>query len=76
MAVDKLALYSNALTLLGQRSLSSLTEDRDVRYLLDGAYDLDAMTRDDMNLELLRVWGEQTDGSKRKTIVFVTHSII
>jgi NitT/TauT family transport system ATP-binding protein len=34
---------------------------------------LDAMTRDEMNLELLRVWGE---GSReRKTIVFVTHSI-
>jgi NitT/TauT family transport system ATP-binding protein len=37
---------------------------------------LDAMTRDEMNLELLRVWGEQTDGGdQRKTIVFVTHSI-
>ena len=34
---------------------------------------LDAMTRDEMNLELLRVWGE---GSReRKTIVFVTHSL-
>jgi NitT/TauT family transport system ATP-binding protein len=34
---------------------------------------LDAMTRDEMNLELLRVWGESA--SARKTIVFVTHSI-
>ena len=34
---------------------------------------LDAMTRDEMNLELLRVWGEA--GGQRKTIVFVTHSI-
>jgi NitT/TauT family transport system ATP-binding protein len=34
---------------------------------------LDAMTRDDLNLELLRVWGES--GRDRKTIVFVTHSI-
>ena len=34
---------------------------------------LDAMTRDELNLELLRVCGE---GSRqRKTIVFVTHSI-
>jgi len=37
---------------------------------------LDAMTRDDMNLELLRVWGETAGGAgPRKTIVFVTHSI-
>jgi len=39
---------------------------------------LDAMTRDEMNLELLRIWGEHAggDGShERKTIVFVTHSI-
>ncbi len=34
---------------------------------------LDAMTRDELNLELLRVWGES--GHERKTIVFVTHSI-
>jgi NitT/TauT family transport system ATP-binding protein len=39
---------------------------------------LDALTRDDMNLELLRVWGEASggaSGSGRKTILFVTHSI-
>jgi len=36
---------------------------------------LDAMTRDEMNLELLRVWGEARDGEPRKTILFVTHSI-
>jgi NitT/TauT family transport system ATP-binding protein len=35
---------------------------------------LDALTRDEMNLELLRVWGED-EGAARKTIVFVTHSI-
>jgi NitT/TauT family transport system ATP-binding protein len=35
---------------------------------------LDAMTRDEMNVELLRVWGE-TAAAGRKTIVFVTHSI-
>ncbi len=34
---------------------------------------LDALTRDELNLELLRVWGEE--GGDRKTIVFVTHSI-
>jgi NitT/TauT family transport system ATP-binding protein len=31
------------------------------------------MTRDDMNLELLRVWGESAE--TRKTVLFVTHSI-
>jgi NitT/TauT family transport system ATP-binding protein len=39
---------------------------------------LDAMTRDEMNLELLRVWGEGGSGAvgrDSKTILFVTHSI-
>jgi NitT/TauT family transport system ATP-binding protein len=40
---------------------------------------LDALTRDELNLELLRVWGEtrpaEPAGGERKTIVFVTHSI-
>jgi NitT/TauT family transport system ATP-binding protein len=31
---------------------------------------LDAMTRDEMNLELLRVWERD-----RKTVIFITHSI-
>jgi len=31
---------------------------------------LDAMTRENMNLELMRVWSEE-----RKTVVFITHSI-
>ena len=37
---------------------------------------LDAMTRDEMNVELLRVWGEAggREGA-RKTVLFVTHSI-
>ena len=34
---------------------------------------LDAMTRDEMNVELLRVWGEPA--TARKTVLFVTHSI-
>jgi len=31
---------------------------------------LDAMTRDQMNLELVRIWGRS-----RKTVIFITHSI-
>jgi NitT/TauT family transport system ATP-binding protein len=42
---------------------------------------LDAMTRDEMNVELLRVWdagdgaGATRTSASRKTVVFVTHSI-
>jgi NitT/TauT family transport system ATP-binding protein len=37
---------------------------------------LDAMTRDDMALELLRIWGERDLArEQRKTVLFVTHSI-
>jgi NitT/TauT family transport system ATP-binding protein len=36
---------------------------------------LDAITRDEMNVELLRIWGESGRGTERKTILFVTHSI-
>ncbi len=37
---------------------------------------LDAMTRDEMNGELLRVWGEAGGAEgRRKTVMFVTHSI-
>jgi len=43
---------------------------------------LDAMTRDEMNAELLRIWGDAaparsgtSERRERKTIVFVTHSI-
>ena len=37
---------------------------------------LDAITRDDMALELLRIWGERDlPREARKTVLFVTHSI-
>jgi NitT/TauT family transport system ATP-binding protein len=37
---------------------------------------LEAMTRDDMALELLRIWGERDLAREaRKTVLFVTHSI-
>jgi hypothetical protein len=39
MALDKFALYNNALLLIGQRELDSVTEDRPPRHCLDSAYD-------------------------------------
>jgi NitT/TauT family transport system ATP-binding protein len=36
---------------------------------------LDAMTRDDLNVELARLWQAQADKEVRRTVVFVTHSI-
>lgn len=41
--MDKLALYNDALLLIGQRQLASLTEDREPRYRLDGAFSRDAV---------------------------------
>jgi len=43
MATDQLSLYNNALTIIGQRALTSLTEDREPRYLLDNAYNFGAI---------------------------------
>jgi len=51
MAISQLTLYNNALLMLGQRSLASLTEAREPRYALDEAYGLDAV---DYCLELVR----------------------
>ena len=36
---SKLEIYNNALLILGERKLSSLTEDVEPRYVLDDAYD-------------------------------------
>ena len=43
MAIDKLSLYNNALLLLGQAGIDSLTDNRTARQHLDRAYDLDAV---------------------------------
>lgn len=51
MAFDKLSLYNDALLLLGQRQLASLSEPREPRYRLDGAYDRGAV---DFCLELVQ----------------------
>src|SRR5467141_399995 len=36
---------------------------------------LDAQTREIMQDELLKIWGEQVEPARRKTVLFVTHSI-
>jgi hypothetical protein len=43
MALDKLGIYNNALQLIGERKLSSISENREPRRLLDSAYDFGAV---------------------------------
>jgi hypothetical protein len=43
MAIDKLAVYNDALLLIGERKLASLTENREPRRLLDSAFDFGAV---------------------------------
>jgi hypothetical protein len=43
MALDKLKVYNNALILVGERTLTSLTENREPRRLLDSSFDFDAI---------------------------------
>jgi NitT/TauT family transport system ATP-binding protein len=48
----------------------ALIQDPDLLLMDEPFSALDAMTRDEMNLELLRIWERD-----RKTVIFVTHSI-
>ena len=43
MAIDKLSVYNNALILIGERTLTALTENREPRRLLDSSFDFDAI---------------------------------
>lgn len=45
MAVSQLSLYNGALTILGERKLSSLTENRETQYKLTDIWDNDAVKR-------------------------------
>jgi hypothetical protein len=51
MVIDKLAIYNNALLLLGERTLATVTENREPRRLLDHAYDFGAV---DYCLEIVK----------------------
>lgn len=42
MAIDQLGIYNDALLILGERRLASLTEDREVRHRLDTIWAYDA----------------------------------
>ena len=43
MAMDQLGLYNEALTIIGQRELATLTEDRAPRHRLDSVYGREAV---------------------------------
>lgn len=43
MTISQLALYNNALRLIGERELADLTEAREPRFRLDGVWDLGAV---------------------------------
>lgn len=43
MAIDKLELYNNALQLVGQRRLTSVTDNENTRHYLDAAYNAQAV---------------------------------
>lgn len=51
MAIDQLSVYNNALRIIGERKLASLTEDRPPRHYLDDAWDFGAV---DFCLELVK----------------------
>jgi hypothetical protein len=51
MAIDQLSIYNNALFLLGERKLATITETRKPRYDLDTIYDLGAV---DYCLEIIK----------------------
>ena len=43
MALDKVGIYNDALILLGERRLSSISEAREPRYNLDAIWDIGAV---------------------------------
>lgn len=43
MALDKVSLYNDALLLIGERKLSSISEAREPRYILDSIWDIGAV---------------------------------
>jgi NitT/TauT family transport system ATP-binding protein len=53
----------------------TLANDPEILLLDEPFASVDAQTRELLQEELLRVWGEELPTSKRKLVVFVTHSI-
>jgi NitT/TauT family transport system ATP-binding protein len=52
-----------------------LANDPEILLLDEPFASVDAQTRELLQEELLKVWGEELPTSKRKLVVFVTHSI-
>jgi NitT/TauT family transport system ATP-binding protein len=53
----------------------TLVNDPDVLLMDEPFASVDAYTREILQMDLLRVWGEKLPPAERKTVVFVTHSI-
>jgi NitT/TauT family transport system ATP-binding protein len=53
----------------------TLVNEPDVLLMDEPFASVDAYTREILQLDLLRVWGEELLSTERKTVIFVTHSI-
>jgi len=53
----------------------TLVNEPDVLLMDEPFASVDAYTREILQLDLLRVWGEELLPTERKTVIFVTHSI-
>lgn len=53
----------------------TLVNEPDVLLMDEPFASVDAYTREILQFDLLRVWGEKLQPGKRKTVIFVTHSI-
>lgn len=72
MTIDKLALYNDAVLLLGERKLSSLVEARESRYQLDSAWDMGAV---DYCLEIIKPSSQRLTAKLNSPSVSAVHGL-